>query len=176
MLGGSGRRELLVSKGWVQAVALVVLFGFFVLGLLAYRTYSGQPPIPERVVDPRGGVVFTDEDVMAGQGVFLKNGLMQYGSIFGHGAYLGPDFTADYLRRSALSVRESYGGEGSDRAASRTVEDFKQNRYDAESGTLEFSAPQAAAFEEDRKSTRLNSSHANISYAVFCLKKKKKIN
>src|SRR3712207_7028946 len=27
---------------------------------------------------------------------------------------------------------------------------------------------------EDRKSTRLNSSHANISYAVFCLKKKKK--
>src|SRR3712207_8687687 len=29
---------------------------------------------------------------------------------------------------------------------------------------------------EDRKSTRLNSSHANISYAVFCLKKKKSIN
>src|SRR3712207_6888084 len=28
--------------------------------------------------------------------------------------------------------------------------------------------------EEDRKSTRLDSSHANISYAVFCLKKKKK--
>src|SRR3712207_8409435 len=28
-------------------------------------------------------------------------------------------------------------------------------------------------FPEDRKSTRLNSSHANISYAVFCLKKKK---
>ena len=57
--------------------------------------------------------------ITAGQGVFLRNGLMQYGSIFGHGAYLGPDFTADYLRRSALSVRESYGGEGSDRAASR---------------------------------------------------------
>src|SRR5947209_11939788 len=29
--------------------------------------------------------------------------------------------------------------------------------------------------ERDRKSTRLNSSHANISYAVFCLKKKKKL-
>ncbi|HEX2740161.1 MAG TPA: hypothetical protein VHM69_06915, partial [Rubrobacter sp.] len=148
MVGGSGRRELLVSRGWVQAVAIVVLFGFFVLGLLAYRTYSGQPPIPERVVDPSGEVVFTGADITAGQGVFLRNGLMQYGSIFGHGAYLGPDFTADYLRRSALSVRESYGGEGSDRAASRTVEDFKQNRYDARSGTLEFTAPQSAAFEE----------------------------
>src|SRR3712207_8978263 len=32
------------------------------------------------------------------------------------------------------------------------------------------------ALQKDRKSTRLNSSHANISYAVFCLKKKKKKN
>src|SRR5215216_5942073 len=151
MVGGSGRRGLLVSRGWVQAVALVVLFGFFVLGLLAYRAYSGQPPIPERVVESGGGdVVFTGEDITAGQGVFLRNGLMQYGSIFGHGAYLGPDFTADYLRRSALSVRESYGGEGSDRAAVSTVEDFKENRYDSESRTLEFSAAQATAFGELR--------------------------
>ena len=150
MTAGTGRRELLVSKGWLQAVALVVLFGFFVLGLLAYRAYSGQPPIPERVVDPSGRVIFTGEDVTAGQGVFLKNGLMQYGSIFGHGAYLGPDYTADYLRRSALSVRESYGGEDSDVAAVSTVEDFKENRYDSESRTLEFSAAQAAAFGELR--------------------------
>jgi nitric oxide reductase subunit B len=150
MEAGSGRRELLVSKGWVQAVGLVVLFGFFVLGLLAYRAYSGQPPIPERVVDPSGRVVFTGEDVTAGQGIFLKNGLMQYGSIFGHGAYLGPDFTTDYLRRSALFVRESYGGEGSDEAAVRTVEDFKENRYDPESRTLEFTAAQTAAFGELR--------------------------
>jgi nitric oxide reductase subunit B len=150
MAAGTGRRELLVSKGWVQAIALVVLFGFFVLGLLAYRAYAGQPPIPDRVVDPSGRVVFTGEDVTAGQGVFLKNGLMQYGSIFGHGAYLGPDYTADYLRRSALSVRESYGGEGSYEAVVRTVEDFKENRYDPESRTLEFTAAQAAAFGELR--------------------------
>ena len=48
----SERRPLLVSKGWVQAVLLVVLFGFFVLGLLAYRTYMAKPPTPQRVVDP----------------------------------------------------------------------------------------------------------------------------
>ena len=151
MVRASGRRELLVSKGWVQAVALVVLFGFFVLGLLAYRTYTGQPPIPERVVDPEGNVVYTGEDVTAGQEVFLRNGIMEYGSIFGHGAYLGPDFTADYLRRSALSVRDSYGGEDSDRAAASTVEDFKENRYDPETRTLELTAPQATAFEELRE-------------------------
>src|SRR5947209_13290912 len=36
------------------------------------------------------------------------------------------------------------------------------------------SPPACSSSTEDRKSTRLNSSHANISYAVFCLKKKKK--
>jgi hypothetical protein len=41
----SGRRELLISKNRVQTVLLVVPFGFFVFGLLAYRTYTGQPPI-----------------------------------------------------------------------------------------------------------------------------------
>jgi nitric oxide reductase subunit B len=151
MVEEPGRRELLVSKGWVQTVALVVLFGFFVMGLLAYRTYASQPPIPERVVDPQGRTVYTGEDVTAGQQVFLKNGLMEYGSIFGHGAYLGPDFTADYLRRSALSVRESYEGEGSDRAAARTVRDFKKNRYDSETKTLVLTTPQALAFGKLRE-------------------------
>ena len=62
--------------------------------------------------------------------MFLHNGLMEYGSVFGHGAYLGPDFTADYLRRSSDLVREAYGGAGSDTAARRTIEDFRTNRYD----------------------------------------------
>ena len=98
---GPERRQLLVSKAWVQAVALVLLFGFFVMGLLAYRTYDAKPPIPRRVVDPAGAVLYTAADVQAGQQVFLHNGLMEYGSVFGHGAYLGPDFTADYLRRAS---------------------------------------------------------------------------
>jgi hypothetical protein len=45
MVSGSGRRELLVSKGWVQAVALVVLFGFFVLGLLAYQRWFAHDAV-----------------------------------------------------------------------------------------------------------------------------------
>ena len=76
----SGRRELLVSRGWVQAVVLVVLFGFFVLGLLAYRTYLAKPPTPQRVVDPGGQVLYTAADIRKGQQVFLHNGLMEYGS------------------------------------------------------------------------------------------------
>ena len=75
----SGRRGLLVSKGWLQAVALVVLCGFAVLGLLAYRTYTAEPPVPDKVVAEDGRLLFTGKDVSRGQQVFLHNGLMQYG-------------------------------------------------------------------------------------------------
>jgi nitric oxide reductase subunit B len=109
----SGRRELLVSRVWIQAALLVMLFGFFVLGLLAYRTYQAEPPVPARVVDPGGRVLFTGKDISQGQQVFLNNGLMEYGSVFGAGAYLGPDYTADYLRRAANIVRARYGGPSS---------------------------------------------------------------
>ena len=145
------RRELLVSRGWLQAVALVMLFGFFVLGLLAYRTYQAEPPIPVRVVDPSGNEVFTGADVRAGQKLFLRYGLMQYGSIYGHGAYLGPDYTADYLHRAALEVRDSHGGEESDRARAQTVEDFRTNRYSKSTKTLELTEAQAAAFSTLRE-------------------------
>jgi nitric oxide reductase subunit B len=141
------RRELLVSKGWVQAVALVLLFGFFVMGLLAYRTYVAKPPLPARVVDPAGRTLYTSADVEAGQRLFLNNGLMEYGSVFGHGAYLGPDYTADYLRRASDMVRAAYGGPRSDSAARRTIDDFRTNRYDERTGTLRLTAPQAAAHQ-----------------------------
>ncbi len=145
----TGKRELLVSKGWIQAVALVVLFGFFVLGLLAYRTYAGEAPIPGRVVGPDGILLFTGTDILGGQQVFLKNGLMEYGSIFGHGAYLGPDFTADYLRRAATSVAKSYGGgRTSEQARAQTAIEFKTNRYEPATDTLVYTAGQAAAYRE----------------------------
>src|SRR5215470_4709977 len=142
------KRGFLLARGWIQAVILVFLFGFFVLGFLAYRTYTGEPPIPGKVVDPDGHLLFTRANIMAGQGTFLRNGLMEYGSIFGHGAYLGPDYTADYLHRAALMVRQHYASQGSDRSAAQAVADFKTNRYDPISGVLTFTDAQAAAFNE----------------------------
>jgi nitric oxide reductase subunit B len=142
------KRGLIVSSKWGQAIVIVFIFGFFVMGLLAYWTYTNEPPIPAKVVDASGQVLFTRADITRGQETFLRNGLMEYGSIFGHGAYLGPDFTADYLHRAALIVRQEYGGEASDRALAETVQDFKTNRYSPATGTLEFTAAQAAAFKE----------------------------
>jgi nitric oxide reductase subunit B len=142
------RNDLLISKGWIQAIAIVGLCGFSILGVLAYHTYSDAPPIPSTVAGPNGQTVFTGEDVKAGQGVFLKNGLMQFGSIFGHGGYLGPDFTADYLHRAAiLAERQGDGAPAGDLRA-RIIADFKANRYDDRTGVLMFSAAQTEAFEK----------------------------
>jgi nitric oxide reductase subunit B len=148
MMNESSKRRMLISKGWIQAVVIVVLCGFLILGILAYRTYTDEPPIPSQVVDPGGQVLFTGTDVIAGQEVFLRNGLMEYGSIFGHGAYLGPDFTADYLHRAALIAIDHYGGPSSEAAQQQTIADFKTNRYDGSTGVLRYSAAQAEAFQK----------------------------
>jgi nitric oxide reductase subunit B len=144
----SATRSLLISKGWIQAVVIVILCGFLTLGILAYRTYTDEPPIPYQVIDPGGQVLFTGADVIAGQQVFLRNGLMEYGSIFGHGAYLGPDFTADYLHRAALIAIDNYGGSSSEAAKQQTITDFKTNRYDASTGVLKYSGAEAEAFQK----------------------------
>src|SRR5579884_1302533 len=141
------KRGLMVSSRWGQAIVIVFIFGFFVMGLLAYRTYTSEPPIPGKVVDSSGQLLFTRADITRGQETFLRNGLMEYGSIFGHGAYLGPDFTADYLHRAAMIVRSIYANSGSDRAQAQTIEDFRSNRYDPASGVLVYTTAQSTAFD-----------------------------
>lgn len=143
----SEKRELIISKGWIQAAVLVFLFGFFVLGYLGWRNYSAEPPIPQKTIDPSGQVLFTRADVLEGQQVFLRNGLMEYGSIFGHGAYLGPDYTTDYLHRAAQMVVSISGGADSSLALANTISEFKTNRYNPETGVLEFTNSQALAYD-----------------------------
>ncbi len=142
----TNKRPLLISNGWIQAALLVVLTGFCIMGVLAYYNYTDEPPIPQVVQDTGGQVLFTHADIVAGQKVFLENGLMEYGSIFGHGAYLGPDFTADYLHRAALDCIQLNGGGASGRA--RTIADFKTNRYNPETGVLVYTDAQAKAFKQ----------------------------
>jgi len=144
---GQSRTPMLVSKTWVQAVALVMLFGFTVMGLLAFRTYTDSMPQPERVVDPAGAEVFSGDDITAGQQIFLRRGLQQYGSILGHGGYLGPDWTADYLRRSAEFALTELRASGVPDPQAALVEEFRTNRYDQETGELEWTVLQVEAFE-----------------------------
>ena len=130
------RDRMSVSPRWMQAIVVTFLIGFTILGYLAIRVYQDHPPVPGRVVSESGDTLFTGDDIRDGQELFLTYGLMQYGSIYGHGAYLGPDFTADYLHREALMMQEFYGKNAE--AESRTRAELQSNRYDPASGTLVF--------------------------------------
>jgi nitric oxide reductase subunit B len=144
--GPGPRTPMLVSKTWVQVAALVMLFGFTVMGILAARAYTDAMPQPARVVDESGEVVFTSEDITAGQQIFLRRGLQQYGSIVGHGGYLGPDWTADYLRRSARFALRDLQRSGVAGAKAALVQEYRANRYDEASGELVWTRRQVAAF------------------------------
>jgi nitric oxide reductase subunit B len=144
----TGGSEIAISKGWVQGVALVLIFGFFVMGILAFRTYSDSMPLPDRVVSTQGEEVFTAEQVTEGQQIFLRRGLQQYGSIVGHGAYLGPDYTTEYLRLSSEHIRASLEAQGVQDPQAATAEMLRTNRYDPGTGGLVFTDEQIAAFDE----------------------------
>jgi nitric oxide reductase subunit B len=56
------KRELLISKGRIQAILIVGLCGFLLLGILVYRTYTDEPPIPSKVLGSNGQILFTGND------------------------------------------------------------------------------------------------------------------
>ncbi|MBZ0159670.1 MAG: cbb3-type cytochrome c oxidase subunit I [bacterium] len=121
-----------LSPWWRYSLAITMICGLAVLIWLAVRTYQFAPPIPDKVTGPGGVTVMTADQIRAGQEVFLKYGLMENGSVWGHGAYLGPDFSAEYLHALAVEAGPA----------------LKQNRYDPHTEILTFTEAEAATFEQ----------------------------
>ena len=146
-----------LSRWWKISVLLVMIIGFSLLSLVTVKTYAGAPPIPGRVVDETGQVLFTGEDIKAGQDVFFKYALMEHGTLWGHGAYLGPDYSAEYLHRLAEVGREALAKARYGRSWAELPPDvalglgeslkrlLKLNRYQEAADTLVFSTPEAVA-------------------------------
>ena len=128
---------------------------------MAYKVYTQHPPIPEKVVSEAGDVVFTGRDIQSGQQVFRKYGLMQHGTIFGHGAYLGPDFTADYLHRASQAMLAFYaGGSGAEAtpAVRQTViDDLKRNTWNPQTRTITYSPDKSMPIRPWSSTTRAGS-------------------
>lgn len=149
-----------LSPWWRHAVIIVMIFGFATLSILTVLTYTNAPPIPLKVVGEAGKVLFTKENIDAGQEVFLKYGLMEHGTLWGHGAYLGPDYTADYLHREAeiaqgVIARKKFGDAYAELApdqkavvSQELIKELKTNRYDAATGELTFFPGEEAAYHE----------------------------
>src|SRR5271165_6223961 len=92
-----------MKKLWITFAAVVV-FSFSVLGWIGTRIYQEMPPIPARIVDTTGNVVVADGDIGTGQNVWQAMGGMEVGSIWGHGSYVAPDWTADWLHRECVFI------------------------------------------------------------------------
>jgi nitric oxide reductase subunit B len=134
-------------KLWLGLVALL-LASFSVLLWTGSQIHNVAPPMPERVVADDGTVVFTRDDIETGRQVWQSMGGMQLGSIWGHGAYVAPDWSADWLHREATALLdawartegvETYAKLPAERQAAlraRLQQRLRANTYDPAGGTI----------------------------------------
>jgi nitric oxide reductase subunit B len=150
-----------LSPWWLRTASIVLLAGFATLIGITTLAYRNAPPIPAQVVDAQGASLFSGNDISDGQAVFLKYGLMANGSIWGHGGYLGPDYSAIALHRIGEETAAAIAQQRyrlplaalwpAELAAVRaeTAVELKTNRYDAVTGVLQFTAPQTTAYRRE---------------------------
>jgi len=142
---------------WI-VFGVVVTGSFLVLGLMGFKIADEKPPIPEQVV--AGDRVLTDGDeILRGQSVWQAMGGQQVGSVWGHGAYVAPDFTAEWLHRESEFILDELAvDEGVDDYASldpqrqaavreRLTEVMRTNTYDPETGVVSLDPVRARAYD-----------------------------
>ena len=149
------REFFTIKRLWTMfAVLLVVMFG--ILLLIGGRSFQQAPPLPEQVVMVDGetsSVVFTSSDVHDGRDVWRSLGGMELGSVWGHGGYLAPDWTADVLHREALAMLEADGDLAAvsvpERAAriAALAARIRVNTYDPKTNRIVISRDRARAIE-----------------------------
>src|SRR5688572_17608566 len=126
---------------WLFAAVLVCSFA--VLSWIGTRIYQEAPPIPDKVVTTAGDTVINSGEISAGQNVWQSLGGMELGSVWGHGSYVAPDWTADWLHREATFILDrwakaefsgdyaSLSGEQQAQLQGRLAEVMRRNTYDA---------------------------------------------
>ncbi|MDF3885627.1 nitric-oxide reductase large subunit [Cupriavidus basilensis] len=144
---------------WFTLIAVVAVT-FSLLGYYGTEVYRKAPPIPQQVATAGGKALFSKDDILDGQTAWQSVGGMQLGSIWGHGAYQAPDWTADWLHRELtawldLAARDTYGRtyaalDGPAQAALREQlrAEYRGNRVDPASGVLTVSARRAQAIAD----------------------------
>ena len=148
-----------MKRLWI-ALAAVMVFSFGVLGWIGSRIYQEMPPLPDRVVTTDGAVVIAEGVIGRGQNVWQTMGGMQVGSVWGHGSYLAPDWTADWLHGEAVFMLDEWAKAESGGASFDTLpfEDqarlrgrleimMRTNTYDPATRTITIDPVRARAFE-----------------------------
>ena len=134
-------------KLWVFLFGLL-LASFTVLLWVGGEIHRVMPPIPKAVLNQNGAVVYTRADIEEGRQVWQSIGGHQLGSIWGHGSYVAPDWSADWLHREAVEwlnitarnqTAHDYADLPADQQAglrARLHPLIRANTYDAKSDTI----------------------------------------
>ena len=143
---------------WIGFI-LVMVLSFGVLGYYGREIYREAAPIPEKVVTSNGVLLFTGQDIKDGQNIWQSIGGQEVGTIWGHGAYQAPDWTADWLHREAVYILNrfalsefeiSYDELDEEKQAmlqKRLQNEMRTNTYDEETKTLNVSELRADAIK-----------------------------
>ncbi|MCB1739651.1 MAG: nitric-oxide reductase large subunit, partial [Gammaproteobacteria bacterium] len=138
-------------------LGIVFVLSFAALGWLGREIYLAAPPVPTAVISSDGTTVFSGEQIRYGQQVWLAAGGQQLGTVWGHGSYVAPDWSADWLHREALALATRYTAEQHaasytaldpvDKAAidARVQVEMRANTYDQRTDTVTVTPARAAA-------------------------------
>lgn len=99
-------KKSLYASFWIVSIFMVTILIYFTANLA-----KEVPPLPKQVSSVNGEVLYTYDDIVNGKAMFQQFDLMDYGSLLGMGAYLGPDFTTEVLHKRALFLNEFYAKE-----------------------------------------------------------------
>ncbi len=150
------------KKLWI-GFALVVGISFSIMLYFGREIYRQAPPVPLKVITPDGQTLFTGQDIKDGQNVWQSLGGQEIGTVWGHGAYLAPDWSADWLHKEAVFMlnklaiqqyNDPYEKISTERQAFLKIllqKELRKNSYDPVSGILTVSQLRADAIADNSK-------------------------
>lgn len=162
---------------WIS-FTLVLLLSFLVLGWIGSRIYQQMPPIPDQVQTTDGRLLIETREIEQGQNVWQSMGGMEVGSVWGHGSYVAPDWTADWLHREAMFILEHWAQKDFNTSYDQLSEEhqaqlqgrltalMRDNSFDPETKTITVSPLRAAAFESNLAHYTEVFSEGNTDYAI----------
>ncbi|MCA9232998.1 MAG: nitric-oxide reductase large subunit [Planctomycetales bacterium] len=162
---------------WIT-FTLIMVASFLVLGWIGTRIYQEMPPIPEQFVTTDGQTLIGSGEITAGQNVWQSMGGMEVGSIWGHGSYVAPDWTADWLHREAVFILDQWAKSDHDsefekldneqqaQLVARLTKLFHTNTYDSATGTVTIDPIRVEAFNSNLAHYTEVFSTGNSDYAI----------
>lgn len=151
-----------MKKYWI-GFSLVIVISFAVLSWVGVKIYQQKPPIPEKIVTESGVLVFTKSDIQDGQNIWQAMGGMESGSVWGHGSYVAPDWTADWLHRELVTVLNIWAVQNYDVEFSKLTPEqqsslkaklrdmYKTNTYNNQTGEIKIADERFDAIKENIK-------------------------